>query len=180
MASDPLPEGEAAPPTRDARLVEEATKKAGLVWLHLPGVGQPRAAWHLWRDGAAYLVADGLEQPLPGLVEAGRVAVTVPSKDKGGRLVTWIAAVSRVEPGTEEWDRVVPLLHAQRLNAPDGEEQPRRWARESVVVRLDPTGEVSEVPEAMPQNSDAAPPVPTTATTAPPLPYVLGRRRRRR
>lgn len=172
--------GETAEPTRDTRLVEEATKKSGLVWIHLPGLPQPRGVWHLWHEGAAYVVADGLEQPLPGLVEAGQVAVTVPSKDKRSRLVTWIAAVSRVEPGTEEWDRVVPLLHAKRLNAPDGEEQPQRWARESVVAQLSPTGEVSENPETMPQGSGATPPVPTPAVTAPPLPYVLGRRRHKR
>jgi len=35
----------------------------------------------------------------------------------------------------------VPVLHAQRLNAPDGQEQPARWARESRVLTLLPDGE---------------------------------------
>jgi len=57
------------------------------------------------------------------------------------RVVTWVADVSPVAPGSPLWDEVVPLLHAKRLNAPDGEEQPQRWARESVVLRFTPTGE---------------------------------------
>lgn len=173
MAQTP---GQDPEPPDQARLVEEATKKSGLVWITLPGLQQPRAAWHLWHDGAAYVVSGGIEQPLPGIADAGWVTVTVRSKDKGGRLVSWTAGVSRVEPDTQEWDEVVPMLHAKRLNAPDGEDQPRRWARESVVVRLRPTGETIERPGAMPDGAHAAPPVPTPATTAPPLPYVLGRR----
>ena len=75
----------------EAALVEEATKKSGLMWIDVPGLPQPRAAWHIWHStpehgGAAYLVTGGEgEQPLPGLPEAERVTVTVGSKDKGGR-----------------------------------------------------------------------------------------------
>lgn len=165
--------------TRSA-LVEEATKKAGLLWLSEPETGRPRAAWHLWQDGAAYVVTGGAEQPLPGIVDAERVTVTVPSKDKGGRLVTWIALVTRVAPGTGEWERVVPELHGKRLNAPDGEDQPQRWAHESVLLRLEPAGEITEAPGTMPDGRHAAPPPPSPATTSGPLPYVLGRRRNRK
>ena len=41
--------------------------------------------------------------------------MTVRSKDKGGRLVSWIAAVEQVEPNSEEWEAVVPLLAKTRL-----------------------------------------------------------------
>jgi len=34
----------------------------------------------------------------------------------------------------------VPLLHARRLNPPDGAAQPARWAASSLVLRLMPTG----------------------------------------
>jgi hypothetical protein len=44
-------------------------------------------------------------------------------------------------PGTPEWDEVVPLLLAKRLNPQDRAEQAQRWARECVVLRLTPTGE---------------------------------------
>ena len=59
------------------------------------------------------------------------------------RLVTWLADVAPVLPGTEEWDEVVPLLHGVRLNAPDGEDQPARWALTSTVLRLTPTGDLA-------------------------------------
>jgi len=166
-------------------LVEEATKKSGVIWVR-PASAPPssaRAAWHVWVEGAAYVVTGGHEQRIPGIDSATEVVVTVPSKDKGGRLVTWMARPSLVEPGSAQWAVAVPALHANRLNAPDGEEQPARWARESQVIRLEPTGEVLERPGAMPTRSQAAPPRPTRATTRGPLPFVIGRatgRKRRR
>jgi hypothetical protein len=187
--SEPLRETEReteSEPLRDEfemALVAEATKKAGLVWLQIGSSPYARAAWHVWLDGAAYVVYGGAEQPLPGLESADRVVVTVPSKDKGGRLVTWVARPHLVEPGSAQWDTAAPALHAKRLNAPDGEQQPARWARESRIVRLEPTGEVLERPGAMPTRSQAAPPRPSRATTLGPLPFVIGRatgRRRRR
>jgi len=45
------------------------------------------------------------------------VAVTVPSKESRGTLVTWTAAVGRVDPGSAEWDEVIGPLRAARLNA---------------------------------------------------------------
>jgi hypothetical protein len=165
-------------PLRDFEmaLVAEAARKSGVIWVAVGGsTTNARAAWHVWLDGAAYVVTGGAEQQLPGLESAADVLVTVPSKDKGGRLVTWVARPSVVEPGTDEWAAAVPALHAKRLNAPDGENQPARWAAESRVVRLEPTGEVLERPGAMPTRSEAAPPRPTRATTRGPLPFVIGR-----
>lgn len=160
-------------------LVEEATKKAGLVWLTVPG-RPAQAVWHVWQEGADYVVGGGLEQPLPDLASAVEVFVTVPSKDKGGRLVTWLAKPHLLEPGTPEWDSAAAALHAQRLNPPDGERQPQRWADESEIWRLEPTGAVTEQPGEMPDGSGATVPVPTEATTRDRLPFVIGRRARRR
>ncbi len=157
-------------------LAEEATKKSGMVWLSVVG-GRPRAAWHVWHADALCLVTGGLEQELPDLYDGARVRVTVPSKDKGGRLVTWTAAAHLLRPDTEAWRDTTTALHAQRLNPPDGEEQPTRWARESQVWRLEPTNELVEKPGAMPEGSHAAPPPPSPATTRGPLPFMLGRRR---
>ncbi len=102
-----------------AAVVAEATRRAGLVWLTVPGQARAYPAWHLWREppGAAYLATGPGEQPLPGLAGAGRVAVTVPSKESRGTLVTWTAAVGRVDPGSAEWDEVIGPLRAARLNA---------------------------------------------------------------
>ncbi len=121
-------------------VVEEATRRSGVVWVAL-GAARPRLVWHLWHDGSLWLVCGGAEQELPGGPAATRAVVTVRSKaTRNDRVVSWEAAVTEVAPGSPDWATVVPLLHAQRLNAPDGEEQPARWARESAVLRLTPTG----------------------------------------
>jgi len=154
-------------------LLEEATKKAGLVWITVDGGSRAEPVWHHWQDNATYVLGEGGEQPLRGLGLATRATVTVAAKTTGGRIVTWTATVTRVEPGSEEWDRVIPELLTKRLNAPDGQQAPQRWARESILVRLDPTGETQDLPD----HSGAAPPPPSPATTSGPLPFVLGRRK---
>jgi hypothetical protein len=161
-------------------LVAEACRRSKLVWISVLG-RRPAPAWHVWLDGAAYVVHGRAEQPLPDLDSGATTAlVTVRSKDKGGRLVTWAAQVTDLAVGSPEWDAAVAALHTERLNARDGEEQPARWARECRITRLQPTGEVREAPGAMPEDSGASPPPPTPATTRGPLPFVVGPRARRR
>ncbi|MEU9878349.1 hypothetical protein [Streptomyces phaeochromogenes] len=167
----------------DQALVEEATKKSGLVWVRgVPAQGDgislqgdsasSQALWHVWHDGAVCLVGDGPgEQPLPGLVDGGEAVVTVRSKDKGGRLVSWSAKVAELAPGSEAWDAAVGELKGKRLNAPDGEAMTGRWARECRVVRLAPTGSTASLPD----GSLAAPPLPTSATTRQAIPAGLPR-----
>ncbi|MGW4387207.1 hypothetical protein [Streptomyces sp. NPDC004685] len=163
----------------DRALVEEATKKSGLIWVR-GALGTERALWHVWHEGAANLVGDGPgEQPLPGLTDGGAATVTVRSKDKGGRLVGWTARVVELAPHSEGWEAAVAELKGKRLNAPDGEAMPERWAHECRVLRLEPTGTmVAPSSEAL-----AAAPLATTATTrreAPAaLPRLLLRRKRR-
>jgi len=109
------------------------------------GTDRPVAVWHLWHDGRMYVVTGGLEQSLPQFGSSGsRAVVAVRSKaQQAGLVVRWVAEVAVVEPGSASWDEVVPLLHARRLNAPDGEDQPARWARESRVLSFTPTGELA-------------------------------------
>ncbi|AYG80622.1 hypothetical protein DWB77_02760 [Streptomyces hundungensis] len=155
----------------DQALVEEATKKSGLIWVRGAGVAE-RALWHGWLDGAAYVVGGGPgEQPLEGLSDGGTATVTVRSKDKGGRLVTWTASVSEVPAGSEAWDTAVAELKGKRLNAHDGEAMPARWAAECRLLRLTPRGPL----EPSPETSLAAAPLPTTATTRQPVPAALPR-----
>jgi hypothetical protein len=165
----------------DRALVEEATKKSGLIWVRgsgastheAPGAEAPtRALWHVWHDGAACLVGDGPgEQPLPGLVDGGDAVVTVRSKDKGGRLVAWTAKVVELAPGSPAWEATVAELKGKRLNAPDGEEMPARWARECRVLRLEPRAGTHPLPD----GSLAAAPLPTPATTRQPIPAAVPR-----
>ncbi|GGW32575.1 hypothetical protein GCM10010503_05540 [Streptomyces lucensis JCM 4490] len=165
----------------DRALIEEAAKKSGLIWVTGPGAATARALWHVWHEGSVCLVGDGPgEQPLPGLVDGARVEVTVRSKDKGGRLVTFPATVSEPAPGSEEWEAAVAELKGKRLNAPDGEEMPARWARECRVLRLVPAGPLAPLPD----GSLAQRPAPTPATTRQPipagLPRLLAKRRKRK
>ncbi|MFB7645107.1 hypothetical protein CG740_11470 [Streptomyces sp. CB01201] len=156
----------------DQALVEEATKKSGLIWVRGTGGSAERALWHAWLDGAAYVVGGGPgEQPLDGLADGGTATVTVRSKDKGGRLVAWTASVSEIPAGSEAWDTAVAELKGKRLNAHDGEAMPARWAAECRLVRLEPLGSL----EAAPDSSLAAAPVPTSATTRHPVPAALPR-----
>ena len=113
------PMGDALHPVPSPALIAEATRRAGVIWLAVPGRDKPVPAWHIWRDppGAAYVVTGPGEQPLPGVAGAAAVTVTVPSKDTGGALVTWTAGVGRVDPGSPEWDAVIGPLAAARLNA---------------------------------------------------------------
>ncbi|QYX77675.1 hypothetical protein [Streptomyces akebiae] len=180
MTADSLP---ADSPTSDAlleaALVEEATKKSGLIWVRGGGAdaqqspgGASRALWHVWHEGAACVVGDGPgEQPLPGLVGGGSAVVTVRSKDKGGRLVGWAAHVVELVPDSPEWESAVAELKGKRLNAPDGEAMPARWARECRVLRLEPTGTILPLPD----GDLARAPVATSATTRQPVPAAVPR-----
>ena len=161
-------------------IIEEATKKSELVWLGIPGVEQSaRPAWHIWHKGAVYLVFDGSEQRMPGLVDADSVLVTVRSKDKGGTIVSWRGAVEIVPPGSPAWDEVVPLLVGKRLNNRDGDNAGDRWARECKVGRLVPTGDMTENPDALRTDSRAEVPIATPAATHTHVPFTLHGRSRR-
>jgi hypothetical protein len=162
-------------------LLEEAAKKSGLIWLRAAGPGRrAQAVWHLWHDGAIYVLTGGLEQPAPeGL--ADRAFVTIRSKDKGSRLATYEVAVDTIAPDDQAWGDVTTALLGKRLNLPDGDAAPQRWARECVVYRLRPTGEVTETPDEPSTTSHAVEPPPTPARTRVPRPlHVRGRPRRSR
>lgn len=132
-----------------AALLDEAMKKSGLVWITVAD-GRASPAWYVWRgspEPAAYVLTGGGEQPVPGLADAaapaGAVTVAARSKDTGALLVTWTATPYRVPPGSAEWSEILPDLQAKRLNPPDGLDAPTRWARDSHLIRLTPTGELA-------------------------------------
>jgi hypothetical protein len=118
-------------------LIAEATRRSGVVWVAGPA-GVPVLLWHVWHDGAMYVVGGGPEQALP--VAPGDAArVVVRSKAaQAGVVVEWPASVDAVVPGAGLWDEVVPLLAAERLNAEAGRSE--RWALECVVLRFTPVG----------------------------------------
>lgn len=163
-----------------AALVAELMRKSSLCWVRLAGGEPDHAVWHIWHDGAAYLVSGGSEQPLPGIDSVETVTVIARTKDSRQRMLAWRADVATVHPGDPGWDEVVRALVSSRLNLRDLDAAADRWARECVVTRLTPTGEVEERPGAMPDADLAAPPLPTPATTRRGLPRVLHRRQTRR
>lgn len=163
-----------------AALIEEATKKSGLVWVN--GL----AMWHAWIGGAMYVLCGGpTEQPAPaGLADGAVAAVTVRSKDKGGRLVGWQGRAEVLAPRSEPWSAAVAELRSKRLNSADADTVADRWAEECTLFRLTPEGDPAEHPGAMPAGSGAAVPTATPAVTRQPmpagLPKLLARRRARR
>lgn len=151
-------------------LVDEAGKKAAIAWL------AGRAAWCAWFDDALYVVSGPGEQDL-GELRSG-VEVTLRG-DHGGRIVSWSAAVTRVEPGGEEWEKVAPQLAGKRLNASGGtDEVVARWTAECALYALRPgAGPVTSGAD-LPAGSLAEPPRPTRAARPAKRPFRLHRVRR--
>ena len=115
-------------------LIEEGAKKSSVLWISL--AGRDLLAWHVWHDGAVYVVTGGEEQSLPGLAEASRVRVTLRSKDNGARLISFDAEVEVVDQASSPV--VVAALAKDRLNATDSSTLPSRWSSTSTIVRLAP------------------------------------------
>lgn len=163
-----------------AALVEQVMKKTGICWVRWTGSDRDHAVWHLWHDGAAYVVSGGDEQPLPGIADVAAATVLARTKDSRARLVGWHATVTTVAPDDADWDTVVGLLQADRLNLPDPDSVRERWAARCTITRFTPTGEVDDAPGDYPDADLAAAPLPTSATTRGKLPRVLHRRQERR
>jgi hypothetical protein len=160
-------------------LIEEATKKAAVAWLTVPG-HRPYAVWCLRIEDALYVVCGPGEQPAPGLAEAVAAEVTLRG-DHGGRIITWPAEVSRLDPTDARWPTVVPALAGKRLNARGtAEDVAARWAADCTVSRLTPAGDPVESGPTLPDDSGAAPPPPSPATRRTANPFRLHRVRRPR
>ncbi len=166
-----------------AALIEEGMKKTGLVWVRAAGGGRrAQGMWHLWQDGSVFVLTGGLEQPAPeGLVADGTAHVTARAKDKNARVVTFETTVETIAPGSEDWEAIVAALMPKRLNLPDGDAAPARWANECTLWKLRPTGEVIETADEPNTASHAAPPPPSPARSRVPRPlHLRGRPARNR
>lgn len=155
-------------------VVAEALKKAAVAWVAV-GEAPPLLLWCLPVDGALYVVSGPGEQAAPGLAWAQTARVTLRG-DHGGRIVTWPAVVTRVDPDSEEWTAVAPQLAAKRLNAPEpAPEVLARWAAECAVNRLAPAGEPAEAGATLPDAASAEPPRDTPARRRTARPFRLHR-----
>ena len=166
--------------TGDA-LVTEAVTKSDLLWVRpTPGPRQ-RAwpAWHVWHEGAAYVVSGPGEQQLPPL--DGDVEVVLRSKETWARLLTVRGVATAVPPGDPAWAGAAGALKAKRLNAPEPDSLLQRWAAANTITRLTLDGGRVEGPGSYADGSGATAPPPTDATTARWAPWHLrGRRNTRR
>lgn len=159
-------------------LVDEALKKAAVAWVRVAG-GPALALWCVPLDGALIVVSGPGEQAAPGLAGATEAEVTLRG-DHGGRIVTFPARVSRIEPGDEAWETVAPLVAGKRLNAPgSAADLVLRWATDGCAVnRLVPAG-TPLAGTALPDGSLAEPPRDTPAVRRVRRPFRLHRVRRR-
>jgi len=167
-------------------------KGAGVVWLSPEpatdsGVIRPADAippttgpvWHVWSDGACYLLTGPGEQSLPGIVDGGWCQVTA-RNNAGGRAITWAATVEALEPSGPEWRAVAPKLAAGRLNGGDPVVVVPTWPGRLTILCLRPTGDQATAQTGLPDGSQAAAPLPSPATTPYRMPSDISRRWRRR
>ncbi|WP_435586457.1 hypothetical protein [Micromonospora aurantiaca (nom. illeg.)] len=159
-------------------LVDEAVKKAAVCWVSTAG-GPAYALWCLPVEGTLLVVTGPGEQTAPGLADSDTADVTLRG-DHGGRIVTCPARVTRLRPGTEEWDTVAPLVAAKRLNASgSATELVERWAAQGCALnRLAPAGTAVTGAE-LPDGSLSEQPRPAPVVRAVRKPFRLHRVRRR-
>lgn len=158
-------------------LIDEAVKKAAIAWVAVDGA-PARLLWCLPVDGALWVVSGPGEQAAPELAAGAPTLVTLRG-DHGGRIVTWPAEVTRIDPDGEEWAEVAPQLANKRLNA-TGEAATliARWAAECAVHKLTPAGDPVEAGPTLPDAALAEPPRDTPARRRTRAPFRLHRVRR--
>lgn len=160
-------------------VLDEAIKKAALVWISA-GDGAALALWCMPLDGSLIVVSGPGEQFAPGLAGAARATVRLRG-DNGGLIVVAEMAVSRLTPGTEEWETIAPQLAGKRLNASgSATEVAARWAETGcAVLKLTPDQETPLTAPNLSADSGAEQVRETPARVEVRRPFRLHRVRRR-
>lgn len=122
-------------------LVADLAKKSGLVWVSY--ANRTHAIWHEWVGEAVCAVTGGTEQPLPDIEKHQTVVLSLRSKATRALVAQAEARVEVITPDSEHWTSVTETLKSGRLNLVDADHAIERWAQQSVVVRLVPTGKVT-------------------------------------
>ena len=167
------------PPGLGRQLVIEAGRKSDLAWIGPMGRRQ-QGVWCEWHDDTLLVLTGGIgsagiEQPNPGLVDGTPADVTLRSKDKGVRVVTFRARAELLEPRSAAWEAAADVLKAGRLNTLDSATVLQRWADECGIWQLTPTDQILEQPGSMSGASHRAVPAATPATTAGSAPLMIGK-----
>lgn len=135
-------------------LIADLAKKSGLIWVSY--ARRTHAIWHEWVGDAVCVVAGGHEQPLPDIERHQTVTLLLRSKSSRALVAETQARVDVLTPESEHWDSVTAALRTGRLNIVDRDNAIERWAHESVVVRLVPTGAIvlpDEISTSIPRTS---------------------------
>lgn len=188
MPEDGVPKpGDSIESTDPAAALYSAMKGVGVVWLS-PGPSEVGAGavptttgpvWHVWADGACYLLTGPGEQPLPGIVDGGRCQVTA-RNSVGGRAITWTATVQALDPAGTEWASVAPKLAAARLNGGDPVAVVPTWPDRLTILALRPTGELATAETGLPDDHQAAASQPSPTTTPVQIMATFGSLERRK
>ncbi|MEV0897889.1 hypothetical protein [Actinoplanes sp. NPDC049802] len=160
-------------------VLEEAIKKAAIAWISVDD-GPAYALWCMPVESSLAVISGPGEQFAPGLAEARSATVRLRG-DHGGLIVRAEATVSRLVPGSPEWDEIAPQLAGKRLNASGPAEQVvARWAADGcALVRLTPGADSMAGAADLPAESHAAPPRETPARVETRRPFRLHRVRKR-
>jgi len=163
-------------PEEIAALIDEATKEVRPRWVRRRARSSAgTAVWHSGRTDR-HMCSPAGRAATPELGE--RAYVRFASKDKGSRLVTWVAAVQRRRGGSESWDRGRPEPAHQTTQLAGQRGSRAAMARDCVLYRLTPTA-TSRDADAPTEHSHAQPPVESPARTRVPRPWHLRGDRRR-
>jgi hypothetical protein len=160
-------------------VLDEAMKKAALAWISV-GDGPALGLWCMPLDGSLIVVSGEGEQYAPGLADATRAEVRLRG-DNGGLIVVSEMAVTRILPGSEDWDTVAPQLAGTRLNASgSADEVVARWVSSgAVVVRLTPDQKTPLAAPDLPSGTGAEPLRDTPAVVPVRKPFKLHKVRKR-
>ncbi|MEV6298057.1 hypothetical protein AB0M02_01475 [Actinoplanes sp. NPDC051861] len=162
-----------------AGVLEEAIKKAAIAWVSV-GDGPAYGLWCMPVENSLAVVSGPGEQFAPGLAQAERAVMRLRG-DHGGLIVQADAVVSRVLPGSPEWDEIAPQLATKRLNASGtADDLVTRWVETGcALVRLTPADDSAIGSPDLPAESAAAPPRDTPARVETRRPFRLHRVRKR-
>ncbi|MFC7528041.1 hypothetical protein [Actinoplanes sp. GCM10030250] len=160
-------------------VLEEAIKKASIAWVAVDG-GPAYGLWCMPVESSLAVVSGPGEQFAPGLAQASRAEVRLRG-DHGGLIVLAEAVVTRVLPGSPEWDEIAPQLATKRLNASGtADDLVTRWVESGcALVRLTPADGAATGNPDLPSESAAEPPRDTPARVETRRPFRLHRVRKR-
>lgn len=156
-------------------VLDEAIRKAAIAWISV-GDGPAYALWCMPVETSLVVVSGPGEQFAPGLAEALRATVRLRG-DHGGLIVRAETTVTRLVPGSEEWNQIAPQLAGKRLNAAGtADDLVARWVADAcAVVRLTPEASTAVGSADLPAGPEAAPPRETPARVETRRPFRLHR-----